>query len=175
MMLIFYIDWQQHLKYARTMNIGANAHDKRAVSTLKIATSDRLDLRWQLGFQWHGIGIELLLQVPKLFHNATVSQCDHFLLLHICTCRLFVVWNFTRLERFFFNSIWWGQISFNVFTICALYWSLGRRGYFGVSIVVLVQFVIIMKNIIVSMNITTLYKYIIYVASRISMVNHLSY
>ena len=139
MMRIFYIDWQQHWKYARTMNIGANAHGKRAVSTLKIATSDRLDLRWQLGFQWHGIGIELVLQVPRRFHNATVSQCDHILLLHICTCRLFVVWKFTRLERGFFNSIWWGQISFNVFTICALYWTLGRRGYFGVSNVALVQ------------------------------------
>ena len=29
----FYIDWQQHWKYDQTMNIGANAHDKRAVST----------------------------------------------------------------------------------------------------------------------------------------------
>ena len=28
MMQIFYIDWQQHWKYDRTMNIGANAHDK---------------------------------------------------------------------------------------------------------------------------------------------------
>ena len=64
MMRIFYIDWQQYWKYVRTMNIGANAHGKRAVSTLKIATSDRLDLRWQLGFQWHGIGIELILPSP---------------------------------------------------------------------------------------------------------------
>ena len=48
------------------------------------ATSDRLDLRWQLGFQWHRRGIELVLQVPRLFHIATVSQCDHFLLLHMC-------------------------------------------------------------------------------------------
>ena len=47
---------------------------------------------------------------------------------------VFVVWNFTRLERFF----WWGPLSSNVFTICAVYWSLGRRGYFGVSNVVLV-------------------------------------
>ena len=84
-MRIFYIDWQQHWKYDRTMNIGANAHGKRAVSTLKTATSDRLDLRWQLGLQWHRIGIELVLQVPKLFHNATVSQCNHFCC-YICTC-----------------------------------------------------------------------------------------
>ena len=86
---IFFIDWQQHWKYDRTMNTGANAHGKRAVSTLKRATSDRLDLRWQLGFQWHGIGIELVLQVPRLFHNATVSQYDHFLLLHMYMYLLF--------------------------------------------------------------------------------------
>ena len=57
-----------------------------AVSTLKTATSDKLDLRWQLGFQWHRIGIELVLQVPRLFHNATVSQCDQFFCCYICTC-----------------------------------------------------------------------------------------
>ena len=89
MMRIFYVDWQQHWKYDRTMNIGANAHGKRAVSTLKTVTSDRLDLRWQLGFQWHRIGRELVLQVPRLFHNATVSQCEHFLLLHIYMYLLF--------------------------------------------------------------------------------------
>ena len=89
MMRIFYIDWQQHWKYDRTITIGANAHGKRAVSTLKIATGDRLDLRWQLGFQWHGIGIEIVLQVPRRFHNATVSQCDHFLLLHMYMYLLF--------------------------------------------------------------------------------------
>ena len=86
---IFFIDCQQYWKYDRTMNTGANAHGKRAVSTLEIATSDRLDLRWQLVFQWHGIGIEIVLQVPRLFHNATVSQCDHFLLLHMYMYLLF--------------------------------------------------------------------------------------
>ena len=135
---IFYIDWQQHWKYNRTMNIGANAHGKRAVSTLKIATSDILDLRWQLGFQWHGIGIELVLQVPRLFHNATVSQCDHILLLHMYMYLLFETSPGWR--GVFFNSIWWGPLSSNVFTICAVYWSLGRRGYFGVSNVVLANF-----------------------------------
>ena len=49
------------------------------------ATSDRLDLRWQLGFQWHRRGIELVLQVPRLFHNATVSQWTIFCC-YICTC-----------------------------------------------------------------------------------------
>ena len=145
MMRIFYIDWQQYWKYDRTMNIGANAHGKRAVSTLKIATSDRLDLRWQLGFQWHGIGIELILQVPRLFHNATVSQCDHFLLLHMYMYLLFE--SSPGWRGFFFNSIWWGPLSSNVFTICAVYWSLGRRGYFGVSNVVLVQYYSYMPKI----------------------------
>ena len=149
MMRIFYIDWQQYWKYDRTMNIGANAHGKRAVSTLKIATSDRLDLRWQLGFQWHGIGIELILPspylVPRLFHNATVSQCDHFLLLHMYMYLLFESSPGWRV--FFFNSIWWGPLSSNVFTICAVYWSLGRRGYFGVSNVVLVQYYSYMPKI----------------------------
>ena len=135
-MRIFYIDWQQHWKYDRTINIGANAHGKWAVSTLKIATSDRLDLCWQLGFQWHGIGIELVLQVPRLFHNATVSQCDCFLLLHMY---MYLLFETSPGWTFFFNSIWWGPLSSNVFTICAVYWSLGRRGYFGVSNVVLVK------------------------------------
>ena len=77
--------------------------------------------------------------IIRLFHNATVSQCDHFLLLHMYMYLLFETspgwlpgW------RGFFNSIWWGALSSNVFTICAVYWSLGRRGYFGVSNVVLV-------------------------------------
>ena len=56
---------------------------------------------------------------------------------------VFVVWSvtrlITRLERvFFLPQFWWGALSSNVFTICAVYWSLGRPGYFGVSNVVLV-------------------------------------
>ena len=47
------------------------------------------DLRWQLGFQWHRRGIELVSQVPRLFHSATVSQCDHLLLLHMYMYLLF--------------------------------------------------------------------------------------
>ena len=70
-----------------------------------------------------------------LLHSATIFCC--YIYVHV-----FVVWNLTRLitrlERVFFNSIWWGALSSNVFTICAVYWSLGRRGYFGVSNGVLV-------------------------------------
>ena len=82
----------------------------------------------------------------RLFHSATIFCC------YICTCICCLklhqadyqvgdrpkdsLW--ARLERvffspFFFNSIWWGTLSSNVFTICAVYWSLGRRGYFGIS------------------------------------------
>ena len=138
MMRIFCIDWQQHWKYDWTMNIGANAHGRRAVSTKQPQVTD-LRPPWQLGFQWHRRGIELVLQVHRLFHNATVSRCDHFLLLHMYIYLLFETspgwlpgW------RGFLNSIWWGALSSNVFTICAVYWSLGRRGYLGVSNVVLV-------------------------------------
>ena len=108
----------------------------------KTGTSDRLDLGWQLGFQWHRRGIELVLQVPRLFHNATVSQCDHFVLLHIYMYLLFEAspgW-LPGWRGFFLPQFWWGALSSNVLTICAVYWSLGRRGYFGVSNVVLVLF-----------------------------------
>ena len=45
MMRIFYIDRQQHWKYDQTMNIGANAHSKWAVSTKQpqLNLSDRLE------------------------------------------------------------------------------------------------------------------------------------
>ena len=53
----------------------------------KTATSDRLDLRWQLGFQWHRRGIELVFKsldcfTKWLFHSATIFCC------HICICCL---------------------------------------------------------------------------------------
>ena len=133
MIRIFYIDWQQHWKYDRTMNIGANAHGKRAVSAKQPQVTDLTSV---------DRGIELVLQVPRLFHNGTVSQCDHFLLLHMYMYLLFETspgWLPGWRGLFFFNSIWWGPLSSNVFTICAVYWSLGRRGYFGISNVVLVH------------------------------------
>ena len=112
----------------------------------KTATSDRLLLTsWQLGFQWHRRGIELVFKsldcfTNRLFHTATI-----FLLLHMYLWfetspgwlqgwRVFFVC--------FFTSIWWGSTQLhNVFTICAVYWSLGLQGYFGVSNVVLVKIV----------------------------------
>ena len=100
MMKIFLIDWQQHWKYDRSMNIGANAHDKRAVSTKQPQVSDLTSID-----SWAPVTSERYW-VPRLFHNATVSQCDHF----FCCYIYFVVWSFTRLiTRFsgegFFTSI----------------------------------------------------------------------
>ena len=43
-------------------------------------------------------------QVTRLFYNATVSQCDHF----VTATYVFVVWNFTRLI-IFLTTIWWGS------------------------------------------------------------------
>ena len=79
--------------------------------------------------------------VPRLFHNATVSQCDHFFCCYIwpCICCLKLHQADYQVGEFFFlPQFWWEALSSNVFTICAVYWSLGRRGYFGVSNVVLV-------------------------------------
>ena len=143
MMQIFYIDWQQHWECDRTMNIGANAHGKRTVSTKQPQLTD-LDLRWQLGFQWHRRGIELVFKsldcfTKRLFHSATIFLLLHMMHLLFETSpgwlpgwRVFLFW-FLFLPRF-----GGGALSSNVFTICAVYWFLGRRGYFGVSNVALV-------------------------------------
>ena len=40
MMRIFYIDWQQHWECDRPINIGANAHGKRTVSTKQPQVTD---------------------------------------------------------------------------------------------------------------------------------------
>ena len=103
---------------------------------------------WQT---WHPLRVGLPVtserywasfQVTRLFHKATVSQCDHFFF----ATYIFVVWNLTRLItrlKIFFNLDLVGEHSSAqlqyVFTICAVYWSLGRRGYFGISNVALVQ------------------------------------
>ena len=44
MMRIFYIDWQQHWECERTMNIGANAHGERTLSTKQ---PQRFGMSWQ--------------------------------------------------------------------------------------------------------------------------------
>ena len=106
----------------------------------KTATGDRLDLHWQLGFQWHRRGIELLSKsldcfTMRLFHSATTFRC------YICTCICYLKLHqadYQVGEGFFYLNLV-GALSSNVFTIWAVYWSLGRRGYFGVSAVVLVE------------------------------------
>ena len=52
----------------------------------------------------------------RLFHSATI-----FLLLHMY---MYLLFETSPGWRGFFNSIWWGPLSSNVFTICAVYWSL---------------------------------------------------
>ena len=72
----------------------------------------------------------------RLFHSATI-----FLLLHMYMYLLFETspgW-LPGWRGFFLTQFWWGALSSNVFTICAVFWSLGRRGYFGVSNGVLVN------------------------------------
>ena len=66
----------------------------------------------------------------RLFHSVTIFCC------YICTCICCL--KLHQVGEGFLNSILWGPLSSNVFTICAVYWSLGRRGYFGVSNVALV-------------------------------------
>ena len=123
-MRIFYIDWQQHWECDWTTNIGANAHGKRTVSAKQHNCQT-----WQLGFQWHQRGIELVFRSLDC-HNATVSQWDHF----FAATFVFVVWNFTKL-------IWegGGALSSSVFIFwCLVLRYLDRRGYFDVSNVALV-------------------------------------
>ena len=98
MMWIFYIDWQQHWECDRTMNIGANAHGEPTVSTKQPQVTTSL---WQLGFQWHRRGIQLVFKsldcfTKWLFHSTTFFFFSFFFFFFAATY-VFVVWNFTRL------------------------------------------------------------------------------
>ena len=138
MMQIFYIDWQQHWEYDRNMNIGANAHSERTVSTKQPQlSSDRLEIRWQLGVQWHRRGLELVFKsldcfTKRLFHSATIFFCCY-----ICICCLKLHQADYQIEDSFLPWLGGEARSSNIFTICAVYWSLDCRGYFGVSNVTL--------------------------------------
>ena len=111
MIQVFYIDWQLLWKCDRTMNIGANAHGERTVSTKQPQVTDLTSVD-----SWAQVTSERYwasFQVTRLFHKATVSPCDHFL----AATYVFVVWNFTRLITrlkswvflVLFTSIWWGS------------------------------------------------------------------
>ena len=123
---IFYIDWQQHWECDWTMNIGANAHDERMVSL----NQPQVTYLTTVG-NWASSDIGEVL--TWFSSHYTVSQCDCFTVWpFFAATYIFVVWNLPR-SRFF-----GGALSSNVFG--AVYWSLGHRGYFGVSNVVLVLF-----------------------------------
>ena len=135
MMRIFYIDWQRHWECDLTMNIGANARYQQNSH------------KWQT---WPPLTVGLPVtseryrssfQVTRLFHKVTVSQCNHFICCHICICCLKLHQADYKIEEVFFFKprFGGGALSANVFTICAVYWSLGRRGYFGISNVALVN------------------------------------
>ena len=71
------------------------------------------DLRWQLGFQWHRRGIELVFKsldcfTKQLFPIATIFCCYiciYCLKLHQADYKVEEVFFFF----FFFTSIWWGS------------------------------------------------------------------
>ena len=71
----------------------------------------------------------------RLFHSAAIFCC------YICTCICCLKLRQAdhQVGEGFFTSILVRALSSNVFTICAVYWSLGRRGYFSISNVVLVN------------------------------------
>ena len=135
MMRIFYIDWQQHWECDRTINIGANAHGKRTVSTKQPQLTDLTSVSPLVGHPVTSERYWACFQVTRLFHSATIFCC------YICICCLKLHRADYQVEGFFLPRFGWGPLSSNVFTICAVYWSLGRRGYFGVSNVALVDFV----------------------------------
>ena len=107
MMMIFYIDWQQHWECDRTMNICANAHGKRTVSTKQPQVTVGLPCSDQVTSERYWAGF----QVTRLFHNATISQCDHFFCCYICICCLKLHQADYKVEEFFFNLNFVGEHS----------------------------------------------------------------
>ena len=131
-MRIFYIDWQQHWECDRTMNIGDQQKSHKWQTSVDQLT---------VGFQWHRRCIELVFKsldcfTKRLFHTATIFCCN------ICICCLKLHQADHKVEEFvFLPRFGGGALSSDVFTICAVYWSLCHRGYYGVSNVVLVYLV----------------------------------
>ena len=90
-------------------------------------------------------GVWASFQVTRLFHNTTVSQCDHF----GAATYVFAAWNFTTLitrwKSFYFLFLFFrgggggvtyldlvGKHSTPMYLLFgAVYWSLGLRVYFG--------------------------------------------
>ena len=89
----------------------------------KTATSDRLDLRWQLGFQWHRRGIELVFKsldcfTKWLFHSATIFLLSHMYLLFETSPSWLQDW------RGFFFRFGWGGHSAAMYLLFAPYTDL---------------------------------------------------
>ena len=109
MMRIFYISWQQHWECDRTMILVQKhmANERYQQNSL-----DRLDLRWQLGFQWHRRGIERVFKTldcftKHFFHSATICCC------YMCICCLKLHQADYQVEELFFlSSIWRGSTQF---------------------------------------------------------------
>ena len=95
---------------------------------IKTATSDRHDLRWQLGFMWRPRGIELVLKSvdcfnKRLFHSAAILLLLHMYLLFETSPGWLPGGRFFFLPRFGGGAL----SSSNVYTTCVVYWSLGCR------------------------------------------------
>ena len=136
MMRIFYIDWQQYWECDRTMNIGANAHGKRTVSTKQPQVTD-------LTFVEVSPLIVGLPVTPErywaCFKSLDCFTVRPFFLLHM----------YLLIEnspgwlpgwRFFYLELVGSTQLQCIYYLRLVYWSLGRRGYFGVSNVALVLF-----------------------------------
>ena len=103
MMWIFYIDWQQHWECDRTMNMGANAHGKRTVSTKQPQVTNLISISpLTVGLPMTSERYWDCFQVTRLFHSATIFSC------YICICCLKLHRAEYQVEEFF-TSIWWGS------------------------------------------------------------------
>ena len=130
-----------NLLYRLATPLGMRPNQEYWWSTKQPQVTD-LRCSWasRLGSQWHRRGIELVSKslvtshcfTKRLFHNANIFCC------YICICCLKLHQADYKVKDFFSPRFVRGAVSSNVFTICAVYWSLGRRAYLGVSNVVLV-------------------------------------
>ena len=105
MMRIFYIDWQQHWGCHRTVNIDDQQNSHKWQTSV-----EPWPLPWQLGFQWHRRGIDLVFKsldcfTKRLFHIATFFLLLHMYLLFETSPGWLQCWR----GLFFLTSIWWGS------------------------------------------------------------------
>ena len=119
MMRIFYMDWQQHWEYDRTMNIGANAHGKRTVSTKQPQVTDLTSVSpLTVGPPVTSERYWACFQVTRLFHSATICFCCY-----ICICWLKLHRADYQIEEFFYLDLV-GEHSAPVYFLFAPYTDL---------------------------------------------------